>query len=105
MSDTITPQHPAVVLRSHYVHLRALLAVALIAVVGLTIALVAVATHSAAPAARIDAPAMSVPSPAGTRYDHGPEEGTSGPGRLGSAPTPGIRYDGGPEEGTSGPGH
>ena len=38
MSQPISPQHPAVVLRSHYMQLRALLAVAMIAVVGLTVA-------------------------------------------------------------------
>ena len=37
MSQTLSTQHPAVVLRSHYQHVRALLAVAMIAVVGLTI--------------------------------------------------------------------
>ena len=37
-------QHPAVVLRSHYVHLRTLLAVAMVAVVGLSGAVVIVAS-------------------------------------------------------------
>jgi hypothetical protein len=36
MSNTVPPQHPAVVLRSHYRHLRSLLAVAVVAVVGLS---------------------------------------------------------------------
>jgi hypothetical protein len=40
MGKTIPAQHPAVVLRSHYRQLRALLAVAMIAVVGLTAAVV-----------------------------------------------------------------
>ena len=44
MSDAISPQHPAVVLRSHYMHLRTLLAIAMIAVVGLTVAVVMLAT-------------------------------------------------------------
>jgi hypothetical protein len=45
--------------------------------------------------------------PQGTRYDGGPEEGTSGALSSGadSSAVPGIRYDGGPEEGTSGAGH
>jgi hypothetical protein len=34
MSHQISPPHPAVVLRSHYLHLRALLVVATIAVSG-----------------------------------------------------------------------
>jgi len=38
MAKTVPAQHPAVELRSHHRHLRALLAIAMIAVVGLTIA-------------------------------------------------------------------
>jgi hypothetical protein len=38
MGEAIPRQHPAVVLRSQFNHLRALLAVALIAVAGLTVA-------------------------------------------------------------------
>jgi hypothetical protein len=70
MSDALSRQHPAVVLRSHYVYLRTLLAIAMIAVVGLTIAVVVLARDN-------DTGAPSVPS---TRYDGGPEEGTRGPG-------------------------
>ena len=57
MDQAIPTQHPAVVLRSHYNHLRALLAAALIALVGLTVAVVILATNddgastSSAPAA------------------------------------------------------
>ena len=80
MSHSVPQQHPAVVLRSHYMHMRALLVFACIAVVGLTIA---------APAA-VTAPAA--------RYDGGPDEGTSGPNAL----PVNTRCDGGPEEGTSG---
>ena len=36
MGNAVPTQHPAVVLRSHFNQLRALLAVALIAVIGLT---------------------------------------------------------------------
>ncbi|MEA2418725.1 MAG: hypothetical protein QOE60_931 [Thermoleophilaceae bacterium] len=36
MSNTVPAQHPAVVLRSHYQHLRSLLAVAIVAIVGLS---------------------------------------------------------------------
>src|ERR671925_1867589 len=46
MGEAIPRQHPAVVLRSHFNHLRALLAVALIAVAGLTVAVVILATDS-----------------------------------------------------------
>lgn len=39
-------------------------------------------------------------TPAGVRYDGGPDEGTRGLVRSGSAPV--VRYDGGPEEGGHG---
>jgi hypothetical protein len=44
MGETLPTQHPAVVLRSHFNALRALLAVALIAVVGLSVAVVILAS-------------------------------------------------------------
>lgn len=102
MSDAISRQHPAVVLRSHYVHLRALLAIAMIAVLGLTVAVVVLASGDAQPTARTATP-VSAPVPVGTtRYDGGPDEGTRGPGAFGATDR---RYDGGPEEGTRGIGH
>ena len=98
----ISPQHPAVVLRSHYVHLRWMLAVALIAVVGLTAGLVVVATDDnrgfgSETAVRESAPAL----PGGLRYDGGPEEGTRGAVSSTAPPVAGVRPDGGPEEGAS----
>jgi hypothetical protein len=62
MSHTIPGQHPAVVLRSNYQLLRALLAVAFTAIVGLTIAVVILATSNTTtitPAAHHSAPATS----------------------------------------------
>jgi hypothetical protein len=154
MGHAIPKQHPAVVLRSHFNLVRALLGVAMIALVGMTIALVIVANDDeAGPTSAVEAapvtpefPAYPTPSPEavnpqagrvysgpaptrkldgstdipntapvapGTRYDGGPEEGTSGIHQSNAAPqgpltvnpstgfaTP--RYDGGPEEGTSG---
>ena len=103
MGQAIPTQHPAVVLRSHYLHLRALLAVALIAVLGLTAAVVILAINNGGDGVTSAASARqaSAPSPTGSiRYDGGPEEGTSG--ALSPGVRPGIRYDGGPEEGTSG---
>jgi hypothetical protein len=123
MGRAVPEQHPAVVLRSHFNLVRALLAVAMIAVVGLAIAVVIVANDDGEvgsssatvqpieyggfnPATgRPDAAPLPQRGPDGAadqlRYDGGPEEGTSGavaaPARI-----PGIRYDGGPEEGTSG---
>jgi hypothetical protein len=43
MSQTVPTQHPAVVLRSHYRHLRSLLLIAMVAVVGLAAATVILA--------------------------------------------------------------
>ena len=43
MSNTVPAQHPAVVLRSSYQHLRALLAIATVAIIGLTVAVVVLA--------------------------------------------------------------
>jgi hypothetical protein len=114
MGQPIPRQHPAVVLRSHYNHLRALLVVALIALAGVTTAVVVLAADddAAGPAApAVVQPQGSSgpgqeqhgsPGPAGvTRYDGGPEEGTRG---IAPATPPSSRYDGGPEEGTRGPG-
>lgn len=76
MGQAIPTRHPSVVLRSHYNHVRALLVAALIAVIGLSTAVVILAND--------DDPNVSV--------------GTSTPA---VAPTPGERYDGGPEEGAA----
>lgn len=103
--DTLATEHPAVVLRSHYRHLRALLAIAMIAVVGLSAAVVILATDDRDAGA---GSAKQVSAPAGlssTRYDGGPEEGTRGAvtPRASSDVAPGTRYDGGPDEGSRGP--
>jgi hypothetical protein len=125
VSQAIPTQHPAVVLRSHYVHLRTMLAVAVIAVAGLSAAVVVLAldddavTSVSVPATHVAAAgpngsvrydggpeegtrAIVTTIPAGTRYDGGPDEGTRG---IVTAPAAGTRYDGGPDEGTRGPGH
>ena len=158
MGHAIPKQHPAVVLRSHYNLVRALLGVAMVALIGLVIALVVVANDDnetastgavqavpAAPPLDRAVPAYPTPAPEavspgsdrsyagptptrkldgstdlgrttapvtpGTRYDGGPEEGSRGIARSGSAADvyvnpstglPGTRYDGGPEEGTRG---
>jgi hypothetical protein len=113
MGEAIRSQHPAVVLRSHYNHMRALLAVAMIAVVGLTGAVVILATDDDPGTSAGSATQASTPSPAGsTRYDGGPGKGTAAiiqrsapatfdPNSIKEAP--GVRYDGGPDEGTRGP--
>jgi hypothetical protein len=100
MSDAISQQHPAVVLRSHYVHLRTLLVIAMIAIVALAATVVVLATRDDSPSAAHTAAPVSAPvshatiSHGTTRYDGGPEEGTRGPNAH-TLP-PGNRYDGGP---------
>jgi hypothetical protein len=122
MGQAIPTRQSTVVLRSHFNHLRALLAVALIAVAGLTVAVVILATDSdevggtssARPIESINYGAGAVnpstgypsatirPDSPGTRYDGGPEEGSRGAvPALQSNVAPTTRYDGGPEEGTA----
>ncbi len=99
MGKVIPTQHPAVVLRSHYLQLRALLATAMIAVLGLTAGVVILATDDDRDTSAGSATQVTAPSPAdSSRYDGGPEEGTRG---VISAPQPGVRFDGGPDEGTA----
>ena len=68
MSNAVTAQHPAVVLRSTYQHQRALLAIAAVAVVSLTVAVVVLAINNggsttASPATRVQ-PSLAVgPNP------------------------------------------
>jgi len=87
MSHQISQQHPAVVLRSHYVHMRALLAIAMIAVVGLTVTVVLLATreHSTASASGAT-PATSSLGASRTSAQGGPID-------------PGYGYGGHPERG------
>ena len=75
MGQAIPRQHPAVVLRSHYLHLRGSARRSMVAVVGLTVAVVILANdrHESGSASS----AMPIES---IRYDGGPEEGTRGPG-------------------------
>jgi hypothetical protein len=123
MSQAIPSQHPAVVLRSHYNHMRALLAVAMIALVGLTAAVVILATDDDPGTSASSATQVRAPSQAGsTGYEGGPDEGTADvsgsqsrvtqsqafPGLAGQANgahADGRRFDGGPDEGTRGSGH
>jgi hypothetical protein len=113
MGQTVPRQHPAVVLRSHFNQLRALLAVALIAVTGLTVAVVILAstdkqvsdTSSAAPIGHLNygefnpatgrpqaAPlprTQTQPASPATRPDGGPEESVTG-AAIGSASGRGV---------------
>ena len=103
MSQVIPKQHPAVVLRSHYVQLRTLLAVAMIAVVGLTAAVVVLATDdNAGTSARSGQPNAAPGEASALRPDGGPEESTRGPFTQPREEAGGaaLRSDGGPEEST-----
>jgi hypothetical protein len=77
----------------------------MVAVVGLTVAVVILATNrtespDASTATPVGASAAAAP---GTRHDGAPEEDTREP--LTAPAAPRSRYDGGPDEGTRGPGH
>ncbi len=65
MTGTLHKQHPAVVLRTHYTHLKALLAIAMIAVVGLSVAVAVLAVRSDITSS---ADPLSLMTPAETRY-------------------------------------
>jgi hypothetical protein len=92
MGKAIPTQNPAVVLRSQFNWLRALLAIALVAIAGLGATLVIVASDESSDTSA-GSPAMFQRSAPAT-FD---------PNSIKSAP--GDRYDGGPEEGTRGAGH
>jgi hypothetical protein len=101
MGQVIPRQHPAVVLKSHYKAVRALLAVALVAIVALATAVVILANDDDTANVASQPAAKQQQLPAGTRFDGGPDEGTRG---IQAAPTaPGTRFDGGPDEGSRGP--
>jgi hypothetical protein len=76
MSQAISTQHPAVVLRSRYQQLRALLAVAMIAVVGLTAAVVILAVQDDGNTIVRAASPANAQSASAIRSDGGPEEST-----------------------------
>ena len=98
MSPTVPKRHPAVVLRSRSMHLRGLLAITVFALLAMAVAVVILlaSTGTGAPSSGT-VPSTTEPSPAGIRYDGGPDEGTRG--LVESSRVPSTRYDGGPEEG------
>ena len=93
MGKAVPEQHPAVVLRSHYNHLRALLIAALIAVLGLAGAVVIVAND--------DDTVVSTSTPAIESGTGSPDAGPLPQRRLDGAvdTAPPARSDGGPNEG------
>jgi len=98
MGRAIPHQHPAVVLRSHYNYLRALLAVAMIAVAGLTAAVVIIATHDEADNSR-SATSRSADAP---RSQPRPTQVQAFPG-LARQAEQAQANDGGSEDGTRRP--
>jgi hypothetical protein len=105
MGQVIPRQHPAVVLRSQYKAVLAMLCVSLVAIVALATTLVIVANddNETAVSAQPNAQQQEI-LPPGTRFDGGPDEGTRGIAPAQPAPLPpGTRFDGGPDEGTRGP--
>jgi hypothetical protein len=105
MGQVIPRQHPAVVLRSQYKAVLAMLCVSLVAIAALATTLVIVANddNETAVSAQPSVHQQQI-LPPGTRFDGGPDEGTRG---IQAAPpaelAPGTRFDGGPDEGTRGP--
>jgi hypothetical protein len=110
MAKAIASQHPAVVLRSHYRLMRALLAVAMVAVIGLSVAIVILATDGDDPSASSATPIESINyggfNPGTGRPDSAPQPQDTGevPARKLDGATDAPRHDGGPEESPGGPG-
>ena len=74
MGKAISTQHPAVVLRSQYRHLRTLLVIAMIAVVGLTAAVVILAIDDDGVGKSLGSAAIAANPTGAARSDGGPEE-------------------------------
>ena len=100
MGQAVPSQHPAVVLRSHFNQLRALLAVALIAVIGLTVAVVILATDEYQTANTSAASPTGQPNYGGFNPTTGRPHSAPPPRGEAHDPITGRRYDGGPEEGS-----
>jgi hypothetical protein len=114
MGQAVPSQNPAVVLQSQFNRLRAFLAVALIAVIGLTVAVVIVANDenqpstasSAAPIGHIHYggfnPATGRPQSVPLAQQEHPLQSRVGTAQP-DAPITGSRSDGAADEGTTGP--
>jgi hypothetical protein len=105
MGEAIPRQHPAVALRSHFNVLRALLAAAVIAVIGLSVAVVILATDDDQVASTSSAakPIGSINYGDSTAVNPSTGHPTVPLSQLERAnAVAGIRYDGGPDEGTRG---
>ena len=99
MGQVIPRQHPAVVLKSHYKALRALLAAALIAIAALAAAVVILANDEDNTKASVQPAVAHVQSiPQGTRFDGGPDEGTRGPQTNAQSASPLSGYEASDED-------
>jgi hypothetical protein len=101
MGQPIPSQHPSVVLRSHFKAVRALLVIAMAALIALAAAVVILVNDDDKTISTAQPSAQEQTLPSGTRFDGGPDEGTRGPQAY--APPAGTRFDGGPDEGSRGP--
>ncbi len=102
MGQPIPAQHPSVVLRSHFNLVRGLLALAMVAVLALTAAVVIVANDDDQVSPATKAAVVAQPTtqtPAGTRFDGGPEEGTRGPQSYYESPNQRSSYQPAPADG------
>jgi hypothetical protein len=80
MSNTVPSQHPAVVLRSTYQHLRALLAIAIAIILALTIAVVVLATNNNPTThANPTTPAANIQQPTASNYPDAPQPSAGTP--------------------------
>ena len=112
MGQPIPAQHPSVVLRSHFKLVRGLLALAMVAVLALTAAVVILANDDVeVNTATKAAPALlqqQVQTPAGTRFDGGPQSYYESPNQRSSyQPAPADSFKdraGGPRMIPQGPG-
>jgi hypothetical protein len=103
MDKAISPQNPAVVLRSHFKLVRALLVVALIAVAGLSAAVVIVANDNDEIGGTSSATQVESLNYGGFNPATGRPQAAPLPQGEAQAPAGTTRYDGGPEEGSRGP--
>jgi hypothetical protein len=103
MDKAISTQNPAVVLRSHFKLVRALLVVALIAVAGLSAAVVIVANEDDEIAGGSSATQIESLNYGGFNPATGRPQAAPLPQGEAQAPAGTTRYDGGPEEGSRGP--
>lgn len=107
MSTAMPSQHSAVVLRSQYNRLRNLLAIAMIAVVGLSVAVVVVSSDDAPSTSDVIAtgkfaPAKPAPVPTVAPPPSSIVAASRAEYEAMRKAQPNTRYDGGPEEGTRG---